>query len=348
MVSLKTQNPKVTVLMPVYNGEKYIREAIESILRQTFTDFEFLIVNDGSTDKSIEIIQSYNDSRIKLVNNERNLGLIATLNKGLDLARGKYIARMDCDDISLPERLKKQVEFMNTHPEVGACGTRVKTIGDKVCIRECRVDHDLMRCRLIFEPVIAHPSVILRKSLIDKFSLRYDPRFIKAEDYEFWVRCSDNFSLTNINQTLLLYRLNPEQTGRMYTEIQKKTSNEIRLMQIKKLGVNPSKEELELHQNLSTYNFQSSEDFLRRTIAWLLKLSNANKESKYYPEPSFSKVLAEQWFFCCHNATKLGLVTWKIFWHFPLSREIQLGYKRKIVLFIKCLTRIKKLRFFQT
>ena len=96
-------NPKVTVFMPVYNGEKYLREAIDSILNQTFTDFEFLIINDGSTDSSVEIINSYDDSRIRLIHNEKNLKLVATLNKGLDLARGKYIARMDCDDISLPD-----------------------------------------------------------------------------------------------------------------------------------------------------------------------------------------------------------------------------------------------------
>src|SRR5215472_9201923 len=98
--------------MPVYNGEKHLREAIDSILSQTFRDFEFLIINDGSTDGSVEIIASYRDPRILLVHNEKNLGLIATLNRGMDLARGEYITRMDCDDISLPRRLEKQVAFM--------------------------------------------------------------------------------------------------------------------------------------------------------------------------------------------------------------------------------------------
>jgi len=98
---MSLENPKVTVLMPVYNGEQYLREAIESILTQSFTDFEFLIINDGSTDSSVEIIESYDDPRIRLIHNEANLKLVATLNKGVDLARGEYIARMDCDDISL-------------------------------------------------------------------------------------------------------------------------------------------------------------------------------------------------------------------------------------------------------
>ena len=104
--------PMVTVLMSVYNGEKFLKEAMDSILTQTFTDFEFLIINDGSTDNSVKIIESYNDSRIRLINNEKNLKLIASLNKGISLARGKYIARMDCDDISSPMRLEKEVDFL--------------------------------------------------------------------------------------------------------------------------------------------------------------------------------------------------------------------------------------------
>ena len=119
-------NPKVTVLMPVYNGEKYLKEAITSILLQTFDDFEFLIINDGSSDASVDIIQSFRDPRIRLVHNDTNIGLIATLNKGLKLAHGKYVARMDQDDISLPRRLEKQTYFMDNNPDVGVCGTWIK------------------------------------------------------------------------------------------------------------------------------------------------------------------------------------------------------------------------------
>src|SRR5580698_9685158 len=109
-------NPKVTVLMPVYNGEKYIKEALESILQQTFIDFEFLIINDGSTDNSVSIIKSFNDNRIRLIHNEKNSGLVYSLNKGIGLSNGEYIARMDCDDVSIPERLEKQVGFLNSNP----------------------------------------------------------------------------------------------------------------------------------------------------------------------------------------------------------------------------------------
>ena len=122
------KNPKVTVLMSVYNGEKYLQEAIDSILEQTFKDFEFLIINDGSTDKTGEILESYHDLRIKIINNEKNIGLTKSLNKGLKLARGEYIARQDADDISMPERLEKEVEFLETHQDYAVVGAFAKII----------------------------------------------------------------------------------------------------------------------------------------------------------------------------------------------------------------------------
>jgi glycosyltransferase involved in cell wall biosynthesis len=125
------QKSRITVLMPVYNGEKYLREAIDSIFNQTFTDFEFLIVDDGSTDNSVEIINSYQNSRINLVKNDKNEGLVYTLNRGLSLAKGEYIARMDCDDISLPERLKKQIDFLDSNSEIAVVGTWIKVINEK-------------------------------------------------------------------------------------------------------------------------------------------------------------------------------------------------------------------------
>ncbi|MFT5919102.1 MAG: glycosyltransferase involved in cell wall biosynthesis, partial [Granulosicoccus sp.] len=115
--------PLVTVLLPVYNAEKFLEQAIRSVLDQTFTEFEFLIINDGSTDRSEEIIVSFNDSRIRYIKNETNLKLIKTLNKGIEFASGKYIARMDADDISLPTRFEQQVALLEKQPEIGVCGT---------------------------------------------------------------------------------------------------------------------------------------------------------------------------------------------------------------------------------
>jgi glycosyltransferase involved in cell wall biosynthesis len=126
----KRSYPKVSVVMSVYNGEKYLCEAIDSILNQTFENFEFLIVNDGSTDRTLEILQSYRDPRIKVINNERNIGLTASLNKGLKIAKGEYVARMDADDVSFPHRLEQQKAFLDRNPRVAMVGSWAEVIDE--------------------------------------------------------------------------------------------------------------------------------------------------------------------------------------------------------------------------
>lgn len=203
-------NPRVTVLMPVYNGEKYLREAMESILGQTYTDFEFLIINDGSTDRSVEIIESYPDARIRLVHNEKNINLIATLNKGIELARGEYIARMDCDDISLPDRLAKQVAFMDAHPEIGGCGTWAKVIDEKGNVyksRKALTGKSIKRLRWIPTPFI-HPTIMARTSLLKEN--RYSEGYLYAEDYELWLRLCRETEIFNLKDYLLYYRIHPD------------------------------------------------------------------------------------------------------------------------------------------
>jgi glycosyltransferase involved in cell wall biosynthesis len=185
----RTAKPKVTVLMPVYNGAPCLAEAIQSILRQTFTGFEFLIINDGSTDGSVAVIQGFHDPRIRLVHNETNLGLVASLNKGLGLAQGEYIARMDADDISRPERLALQVNFMDTNPAVGVCGSWVQYFPkaeNSVWKLPRRTEE--IRCLQFTTVGVAHPSIMLRRQLFANYGLLYDPRYRHIEDYELWGR----------------------------------------------------------------------------------------------------------------------------------------------------------------
>ena len=221
-------NPKVTVLMPVYNGEQYLNEAIDSVLNQTFTDFEFLIINDGSSDKSREIILSYNDERIRLVDNPENLKLIATLNKGIELANGEYIARMDADDIMLPERLAIQVNFMNKNEDVAVCGSWIKYFGAKNYIRKYKkTDKDICENMILASP-IAHPTAIIRKKTLTKNKIKYRKEYIHAEDYYFWYEISKHGKLANIQQVLLNYRSTAEQITNKYAPIQIETTKAIR------------------------------------------------------------------------------------------------------------------------
>lgn len=204
--------PKVSVLMAVYNGDRYLREAIDSILGQTFQDFEFLIINDGSTDRTREVILSYDDPRIRLVDNEHNLGLTQSLNRGLMLAKGEFVARQDGDDISEPERLAKQVAFLEANPEVALLGTWYKKIdaqGSLIGLRELPCDYTQIRWSLLFFCPLVHSAVMLRKPTVVEQLGTYDESFSYSQDYEFWSRIARHFPVANLNEPLVQYRVSP-------------------------------------------------------------------------------------------------------------------------------------------
>lgn len=207
--------PSVSVVMPAYNAAKYIAEAIDSILAQTYTDFEFIIINDGSVDDTEKIIRSYDDPRIVYLKNEVNSGICVTLNKGLDAARGRYIARMDADDISLPQRLAVQVQYMDTHPDIGVAGCLVERFYDDNISNHdfppSETDSNQCRASLLFSTCVAHPATIIRKHVLVKYGLSYDDRFRGMEDYHLWWRLSQYSSITNISQVLLQYRIHKNQ-----------------------------------------------------------------------------------------------------------------------------------------
>ncbi|MFH1712580.1 MAG: glycosyltransferase, partial [Candidatus Jacksonbacteria bacterium] len=316
------EKPNITVLMPVYNGEKYLKEAIESILNQTFVDFEFLIINDGSTDNSEKITKSYKDTRIKLINNEINLGLIKTLNKGLDLANGKYIARMDQDDISLPNRLKIQVNFMDKHPEIGVSGAWAKTIGgnNKKYIKNYS-DFEKIKTTSLFKSILIHPSVIIKKSLFNKYNLKYDENHQHAEDYELWTRAITYFPIANIKKYLIYYRIHEGNTSHQYTKTQTTNANIIKIKQLQNnLEITPTEEEKIIH--CSTYKPEqyTTLDFLDKEKEWLDKLIIQNQKINYCKEPQFSMVIANRWLTICSVNANYDFKIFKIFWKSNLRK----------------------------
>lgn len=218
------KNPKVTILMPVYNGEKYLREAIESILNQSFADFELLVINDGSTDSSVKIIEAYSDFRIRLVHNEKNLKLIATLNKGIDLARGEYIARMDCDDVSHPERLEKQVKFMDSHPEIGICSSWADYIDEtgNVIGQLQNPTGDLLQKTFWRPSPIIHAACMAKSNLFREN--KFDPEYCHAEDYELWLRLYEQTKFFNIDEYLYRIRFHGDRVSVQQREFQLKNS----------------------------------------------------------------------------------------------------------------------------
>jgi len=296
-------NPKISVLMPVYNGEKFLKEAIDSILNQSFKDFEFLIINDGSTDRSKKIILSYQDQRIIFFENKKNLGVAKTLNRGLKLAKGKYIARMDADDISLPDRLKKQNEFMEKNHQVAVCGTWVKLFGNKSHENEfwkSPGDFESIKSLALFYSPVYHPTVLIRNETLKKYNLSYNPSFTYAEDYELWVRIMEKTKVVNLQEVLLFHRIHSKEAGKIYRQTQVKNANRIRLYQLNKLGIFPKKHELAIHQAISYWQFKHDKQFVRVARHWLIKLFIANLRKKYYHRLIFFKVLAKKWFLICH------------------------------------------------
>ncbi len=220
------KTPMISVVMPVYNGEKYLREAIESILNQTYTDFEFIILNDGSTDRTEEIIFSYDDSRIVYVKNSENLQIVKTLNKGIALAKGKYIARMDADDISLPERFEKQLKFMDGNPDIDICGSYIKMFGERNGIWKMPLIHDEIAVELLFGPSFAHPTIMGKRSFFSKF--HYIEDYDRTEDYALWTESSKESKFANLSDILLLYRVHEVQISSHFKNIQQMQSIQIK------------------------------------------------------------------------------------------------------------------------
>ena len=333
-----SKSPKVTVLMPVFNGEAFLNEAVESILNQTFTDFEFLIIDDGSTDRSVNIIKSYDDPRVRLVCNNQNMGLVATLNRGIDLSLGTYIARMDCDDVSLPTRLQKQIAFLDEHPDVGVCSSWVTVIGkEPKLVWTYPLESDEIKCWLLFESVLPHPSAILRAKLFKERSFYYDASFRHAEDYELWVRTASYMSFANIDEVLLLYRQHKNNVGVIHRNEKMSSASRIRSIQLSSLGITPLPEEMDIHQKISRWHFNPDKLFVEKVESWLCKLKVANKTANIYPEPEFSQVLAKRWVGTCTAATRNGYWVLKKFYSSPMIEFAKLSWDKRMFFFLKCL-----------
>lgn len=207
--------PKVSVLLPVYNTpETYLRECIEGILGQTFGDFELIIVNDASSDANVErVVKSYDDARIRYYANEKNLGISETRNKLLDLARGEYLAIHDHDDISLPERFAKQVEYLDDHPETGVCGTWCEYIPESQIVEFPETDKDIKK-EMMKACAVAHSAAMIKKAVLTAHNLRYEAEYSPSEDYCLWLRLIEFTQFYNLPEILFQYRLHKNNTSK--------------------------------------------------------------------------------------------------------------------------------------
>jgi len=279
-------NPTVTVLMAVYNGGEYLKEAVDSILKQTYEDFEFLIIEDGSTDQSLKILKSYKDHRIRIIQNSKNIGLIKSLNKGLKFANGKLIARMDADDISLPERFQKQIVFMKDNPEIGVCGTWLKTIG-KTKKRVCKspLKHEDICAKMFWDSTIWHATVFIRKKILIENNIFYNENFKRCEDYKLWVDLAKVTKFANIPEVLYFYRFHNSQVTKSAGNSQVIKNELIEEL----LGRFLTGEEIKYHEYLYFTKTHSDIKIMKDVEKWVEFLKTLNASNKKYAEPSFSQ-----------------------------------------------------------
>ena len=315
--------PTVSFLMSNYKTPPaYLRRALDSMLTQTFTDFEIVAVNDGVRDESYEVLVEYAEKHdtVRLIENENNLGLPASLNRGIARCTGKYIARMDTDDICSPDRLALQVAYMENHPEVMFAGAWADLFDDDetkitgqwqptMCPRE---EH---RIRLLFsgEPLLIHPTVIFRASFLQAFGLRYseDAQYRYSEDYEFWTRCADCGPAGILEQPVLKYRLTASEnriTVRHAQEMRECVQN-VQKKLFARLLIAPTQEEYALNARL----LAGRKPYDIRYKEWMDRLLSQNKKLGIYDQATMKRLFHERWYSIVYYAIAYEQSTQKKF-----------------------------------
>ncbi len=275
--------------MSVHNGATYLKEAIDSVLNQTFSNFEYIIINDASSDRTHDIIKTYTDERINYIINPENLGLTKSLNKAISMAQGKYIARMDADDICQPDRLSEQVLYMESNSDIGICGTNFEVIGKKKR-SHFPLDHETINIKL-FQGInpLAHPSVIIRKELFIDKKIFYDENIKYAQDYKLWVDAVKHIKLANISDILLKYRIHNNQISASKNKEQKQVVEFICIEQVKELMPSISDNEINTHLNFIHEKKIIDIACIDSIQNWAYKLIRRNRQVNKYDLAIFEK-----------------------------------------------------------
>lgn len=330
--------PSISVLMPVYNAQLYLHEAISSILSQKFDDFEFLIYNDGSTDRSKEIIESFNDPRMIFIDFSYNQGIVALLNMGLQRARGKYIARMDADDIAHPDRFQKQYDFMERNNEYVVCGTRFNVIGKKE-VTQLPLDNDDIKSKMLFITPFCHPSVMMRVEVLQRHKILYDAANVLIEDHELWCRLAEYGKFANLAETLLQYRVHESNIS-----LKKRTQQQIDNLYIVRMNyiirffgksIEPADS-----STLYTLFFKESNFTYEELLTCGELVQKIIKTDNVFPVPSqkVHDLLAEKFFYRCTTSTDLGLRSFLLTNRFDFVNP---SFTAKFKLLIKALLKYK-------
>lgn len=288
--------PLISVIMSNYNTpETYLRQAIESILGQTYKKIEFIIVDDCSSNNSLKIICDYCDDRIHLIKNENNIGITRSLNKALQASKGDFIARMDSDDISLPERFEKQVTFLQNHQDVIVCGTWAEIFGDgyndnkKKMLCNVIPPKDEYSVILLFGNGynIIHPTAMFRHDYMIKNKICYDERYRYAQDYKMWITCNHFGECAIVPEVLFKYRIHDKAISSNKVQEQRDCVYSIIEEQLKILDIKLDKNNFIKHQGL-IFSKKSYDEFYYK---WLEKIINKNSKKHIYNQNVLEKLL---------------------------------------------------------
>ena len=309
--------PKISVLMPIWNTHiAHLRAAVDSVLRQTFTDFEFIILNDSPGNKALQaFIRTYHDERIKYYENPESLGVAKSYNRLLDLATAEYAAMMNHDDISLPERLQRQYEYLEAHPEIGLVGTAYKKFGEinrfKVVQNPAR--HEEIMASLLFKAPVHHPTIMFRRALAVDNNIRYNENFVSLNDRQLYDDFGQITRLANISDVLYKYRFHKDMVSKRLKEVIAEEQKAFHKAWFVKNGIVLTAGEQTAFDTFVTVGRCRIKD--ERTLTNLKdvleKLVKENKTRRFMPEPEFSQICAQYLIKRCLNAAFYGRVNSK-------------------------------------
>ncbi|NDW18062.1 glycosyltransferase family 2 protein [Dysgonomonas sp. 216] len=341
------KSPLVSVLIPCYNVETYAEEAIQSILNQTYKNLEIIIINDCSTDNTSSILYNLakTDQRIKVFENESNLKLIDTLNKGITLCNGEYIARMDADDISLPKRIEKEVEFLEKNKDHDIVSTQFYTFrnsSNKKNLYTNPVKYEQLQSYLLFKSGICHPASMFRKRVFSELGLKFEKEYLHVEDYALWSKALYATKLGNIEgEPLLLYRVHKTQVSTMYEDLQLENKKKVFKIHCKHLGIEDSEKMLDIYSSVAEANpSQHSKEYLIKCERFMTSLIEKNKVTPFCSMDFLQNMLALHWIRLCANS-QIGLGVIGLCKRSVLFQQEYYSFRDKIILYTKCLFKLK-------
>ncbi|WP_400190228.1 glycosyltransferase family 2 protein [Hymenobacter sp. B81] len=327
--------PKVSVLLPVYNVGPYIRETITSILAQTFTDFELIVVDDLSTDNTVEVVQSFTDPRVQLLRNARNLGRAGTDNAGLEAVRGQYLAKMDGDDLCHPERLARQVAFLDQHPEVNMVGSWAQNFGaSKYCHHYPEQPADAQVLTLFTLPT-ANNAVMMHTSLFREQGMTYDASLRQSEDYDFFVRYIRQIRLHNLQEALVYYRIPESVHKKVILHERANVADDVRALLLREWNLRVTEREMRVYNTISMHGRTLGDITLSEVEALLQKMLAHNQHTPLFDQAALRRGLGERWFEVCYTHPQPRLGGWRYYHQSPLAAFWQPSTTKRLRFFIK-------------